>query len=316
VHVTPAPVQTSATARATLAGTKRHTSVAPVVSWTTICRRHAQAPPQRQDLCYASLVKSIPIRDFESLVLRKNLLYTTKYGVNRRLRPNQTSASMVGYKPYSKNANHMMVRTAFCRCINTARPAVEALRARLGTLGEPASVVVAHADDEVIFGIAPLATHTDVELVLATKPRPRLRHHDATLRQWQFIVGGYIAFGAQKVHLMGFEEGREYQYSEEEVRKLCAVTAGRRVYTHNPHGEYGHLQHRLLSAIWAGGATAFEGTHDPGSLPLIRTIAYNIHYNSEQSTIARHLEGFHSNPPPAAATPPLPPVLAAKSCVG
>ena len=106
-------------------------------------------------------------------------------------------------------------------------------------------MIVAHPDDEALFGGAELLTHPDEYKVVAVD-----EYHNE-VRRAEFISSMQFIGIVDSEHWSGFKWGEDYK-REKLIYELLRVLRERnwtKVVTHNKIGEYGHPRHRALHDI-------------------------------------------------------------------
>tara|TARA_R100000750_G_C2316003_1_gene84417 strand:+ start:134 stop:616 length:483 start_codon:yes stop_codon:yes gene_type:complete len=106
-------------------------------------------------------------------------------------------------------------------------------------------MIVAHPDDEALFGGAELLTHADEYKVVAVDKY----HND--VRRKEFISSMEFIGIKDYEHWTGYKGGEDY-YREKLIYELLRVLRERdykKIVTHNEDGEYGHPRHRALHDI-------------------------------------------------------------------
>ena len=106
-------------------------------------------------------------------------------------------------------------------------------------------MIVAHPDDEALFGGAELLTHPDEYKVVAVD-----EYHNE-VRRAEFISSMQFIGIVDSEHWSGFKGGEDYK-REKLIYELLRVLRERnwtKVVTHNKIGEYGHPRHRALHDI-------------------------------------------------------------------
>ena len=106
-------------------------------------------------------------------------------------------------------------------------------------------MIVAHPDDEALFGGAELLTHADEYKVVVVD-----EYHDEVRRK-EFISSMKFARIEEYEHWTGYKGGEDY-HREKLIYELLRVLRERnwvKIVTHNKVGEYGHPRHRALHEI-------------------------------------------------------------------
>jgi len=106
-------------------------------------------------------------------------------------------------------------------------------------------MIVAHPDDEALFGGAELLTHPEEYKVVAVDEYQNEVRRAEWISSMQFI--GII----DSEHWSGFKGGEDY-HREKLIYELLRVLRERdykKIVTHNKVGEYGHPRHRALHDI-------------------------------------------------------------------
>lgn len=116
-------------------------------------------------------------------------------------------------------------------------------------------MVVAHPDDETIFGFAQLALSPSVWTVIC------VTNGDHPIRQREFVEASRVL--GFKSEIWRFRDARWTTFSphdQEEialrVRDFCTRERIDNILTHGHAGEYGHLQHQTLHRVVRDTATA------------------------------------------------------------
>ena len=106
-------------------------------------------------------------------------------------------------------------------------------------------MIVAHPDDEALFGGAELLSHPEEYKVIAID-----EYHNDTRRR-EFLDSMRFIGIHEYEHWTGFKGGEDYK-REKLIYELLRVLRERnwtKVVTHNKIGEYGHPRHRALHDI-------------------------------------------------------------------
>ena len=106
-------------------------------------------------------------------------------------------------------------------------------------------MIVAHPDDEALFGGAELLTHPEEYKVVAVDEYQNEVRRAEWISSMQFI--GII----DSEHWSGFKGGEDY-HREKLIYELLRVLRERKykkIVTHNRKGEYGHPRHRALHDV-------------------------------------------------------------------
>jgi len=106
-------------------------------------------------------------------------------------------------------------------------------------------MIVAHPDDEALFGGAELLTHPDEYKVVAVD-----EYHNE-VRRAEYISSMQLIGITDSEHWSGFKGGEDY-HREKLIYELLRVLREReytKIVTHNKIGEYGHPRHRALHEI-------------------------------------------------------------------
>jgi len=106
-------------------------------------------------------------------------------------------------------------------------------------------MIVAHPDDEALFGGAELLTHSDEYKVVVID-----EYHDK-IRRKEFKASMKFIGIEDYEHWTGYKGGEDY-YREKLIYELLRVLRERdykKIVTHNKQGEYGHPRHRALHDI-------------------------------------------------------------------
>ena len=106
-------------------------------------------------------------------------------------------------------------------------------------------MIVAHPDDEALFGGAELLTHPEEYKVVAVD-----EYHNE-VRQAEFISSMQFIGITDSEHWSGFKGGEDY-HREKLIYELLRVLRERKykkIVTHNRKGEYGHPRHRALHDV-------------------------------------------------------------------
>ena len=106
-------------------------------------------------------------------------------------------------------------------------------------------MIVAHADDEALFGGAELLTHPEEYKVVAVD-----EYHNE-VRRAEFISSMQFIGIIDSEHWSGFKGGEDY-HREKLIYELLRVLRERdykKIVTHNRKGEYGHPRHRALHDV-------------------------------------------------------------------
>ena len=137
--------------------------------------------------------------------------------------------------------------------------AMEACQPRADALPDTASkckeqgncklMIVAHADDETIFGGKVLMEEPGWTLVCVTcNEQKRWRNFQKVAK---LIGGTAIKFGLQDVHYEPWPQKDQQRFAKA-IFHLFQTTSFSEIVTHNPYGEYGHPQHQQVFQ-WAAG---------------------------------------------------------------
>ena len=106
-------------------------------------------------------------------------------------------------------------------------------------------MIVAHPDDEALFGGAELLTHlTEYKVVVVDE-------YHSKVRRKEFKASMKFAGIREYEHWTGYKGGEDY-HREKLIYELLRVLRERdwtKVVTHNKVGEYGHPRHRALHEI-------------------------------------------------------------------
>ena len=106
-------------------------------------------------------------------------------------------------------------------------------------------MIVAHPDDEALFGGAELLTHpTEYKVVAVDKSNNEVRRKEF-MESMRFI--GIKEFS----HWAGYKRGEDYNRKEliSVLKKVLNERKWGKIVTHNKIGEYGHPRHRALHDI-------------------------------------------------------------------
>ena len=106
-------------------------------------------------------------------------------------------------------------------------------------------MIVAHPDDEALFGGAELLTHPEEYKVVAVD-----EYHNE-VRRAEFISSMQFIVIPDSEHWSGFKGGEDY-HREKLIYELLRVLRERdykKIVTHNRKGEYGHPRHRALHDV-------------------------------------------------------------------
>ena len=106
-------------------------------------------------------------------------------------------------------------------------------------------MIVAHPDDEALFGGAELLTHPDEYKVVAVD-----EYHNE-VRKKELIASMEFIGIEEFEHWTGYKGGEDY-HREKLIYELLRVLRERdykKIVTHNKQGEYGHPRHRALHDI-------------------------------------------------------------------
>ena len=106
-------------------------------------------------------------------------------------------------------------------------------------------MIVAHPDDEALFGGAELLTHPDEYKVVVIDEY----HND--IRRREFLDSMRFIGIHEYEHWTGFKGGEDY-HREKLIYELLRVLREReytKIVTHNTNGEYGHPRHRACHDI-------------------------------------------------------------------
>ena len=106
-------------------------------------------------------------------------------------------------------------------------------------------MIVAHPDDEALFGGAELLTHPDEYKVVVVD-----EYHDK-IRRKEFKASMKFIGIKEYEHWTGYKGGEDY-HREKLIYELLRVLRERdykKIVTHNKVGEYGHPRHRALHDI-------------------------------------------------------------------
>lgn len=146
-------------------------------------------------------------------------------------------------------------------------------------------MIVAHPDDESLFGGEALTSSSGWLVVCVTGASNDLRRHE--------FIGAMTSIGASYMMLDHDDDLRNGNFSPRLEEQLSAVIAGRpyqAVVTHNAAGEYGHPQHRALHRVVRRliadrplHVFAHRWTH-PAMSPAKRALL--AHYRSQAVSIA------------------------------
>ena len=108
-------------------------------------------------------------------------------------------------------------------------------------------MIVAHPDDEVLFGGAELLSHPDEYKVVV------IDEYQNDIRRREFLDSMRFIGIHEYEHWTGFK-GREDYFREKLIYELLRVLRERnytKIVTHNTNGEYGHPRHRACHDILA-----------------------------------------------------------------
>jgi len=106
-------------------------------------------------------------------------------------------------------------------------------------------MIVAHPDDEALFGGAELLSHPDEYKVVVVD-----EYHD-DIRRKEFKASMEFIGIEEYEHWTGYKGGEDY-HREKLIYELLRVLRERdykKIVTHNKQGEYGHPRHRALHDI-------------------------------------------------------------------
>jgi len=106
-------------------------------------------------------------------------------------------------------------------------------------------MIVAHPDDEALFGGAELLTHPEEYKVVAVD------EYQNEVRRAEWISSMQFIGITDSEHWSGFKGGEDY-YREKLIYELLRVLRERKykkIVTHNRKGEYGHPRHRALHDV-------------------------------------------------------------------
>jgi LmbE family N-acetylglucosaminyl deacetylase len=106
-------------------------------------------------------------------------------------------------------------------------------------------MIVAHPDDEALFGGAELLSHPDEYKVVV------LDEYQNDIRRREFLDSMRFIGIHEYEHWTGFK-GREDYYREKLIYELLRVLRERdytKIVTHNTNGEYGHPRHRACHDV-------------------------------------------------------------------
>lgn len=106
-------------------------------------------------------------------------------------------------------------------------------------------MIVAHPDDEALFGGAELLTHPEEYKVVAVDEYHNEVRREEFRESMKFIGIEYYE------HWTGYKGGEDY-YRDKLIYELLRVLRERKykkIVTHNRQGEYGHPRHRALHDI-------------------------------------------------------------------
>ena len=106
-------------------------------------------------------------------------------------------------------------------------------------------MIVAHPDDEALFGGAELLTHPEEYKVVAVD-----EYHNEVRKQ-EFIDSMEFIGIEDYEHWTGYKGGEDY-HREKLIYELLRVLRERKykkIVTHNRQGEYGHPRHRALHDV-------------------------------------------------------------------
>jgi len=106
-------------------------------------------------------------------------------------------------------------------------------------------MIVAHPDDEALFGGAELLTYPEEYKVVAVD-----EYHNE-VRRAEFISSMQFIGITDSEHWSGFKGGEDY-HREKLIYELLRVLRERKykkIVTHNKQGEYGHPRHRALHDV-------------------------------------------------------------------
>lgn len=163
----------------------------------------------------------------------------------------------------------------------------------------PVLIVMAHPDDELLFGYPLLQDESvDKKVLICSSDikNPRRKNRKAALKDVCTELGieyecldynsGFYRLESRKNDLLRFIE-----IVATKVKKYSFV------YTHNPHGEYGHLDHQLVSSICRNSADhilysniVFNSNWTP--IKDITLLSKKIYYNNTISTGSLDLDWF------------------------
>ena len=106
-------------------------------------------------------------------------------------------------------------------------------------------MIVAHPDDEALFGGAELLTHSKEYKVIAVD---EAHNHE---RKEEFIISMTTIGITEYEHWTGYKSGEDYDREEliYELLRVLREKDWKKVVTHNKLGEYGHPRHRALHDI-------------------------------------------------------------------
>ena len=108
-------------------------------------------------------------------------------------------------------------------------------------------MIVAHPDDEALFGGAELLTHPEEYKVVA------IDEYHNEVRRAEFISSMQFIGIIDSEHWSGFKGGEDYK-REKLIYELLRVLRERdykKIVTHGTNGEYGHPRHRACHDILA-----------------------------------------------------------------
>ena len=106
-------------------------------------------------------------------------------------------------------------------------------------------MIVAHPDDEALFGGAELLTHPEEYKVVAVD------EYQNEVRRAEWISSMQFIGITDSEHWSGFKGGEDY-HREKLIYELLRVLRERKykkIVTHNRKGEYGHPRHRALHDV-------------------------------------------------------------------
>lgn len=105
-------------------------------------------------------------------------------------------------------------------------------------------MIVAHPDDESIFGGGALISESGWKVICLTNRSNKIRLSEFQ-QAMKFVGASY--------EIWDYPDEYDGTFDEEEVKKdierVLESDQFQRIVTHNLHGEYGHRQHKVLSRI-------------------------------------------------------------------